>query len=1080
MNNFLHSREKYFSFIEKLIMKAKIALILVIISTTAVMAGKTYSQTAKVSIEAGDKSIEFLMDEIEEQSEFYFIFNQKQIDVDRVVNISANNESIENVLPRMFADTDVKYVVLDRKILLTKEKESFISLAQQMIVTGTVVDENGESLPGVNVTVFGTLIGTITDFDGKYSITVPNNEAILIFSFIGYNTQEVISGGKTEINVIMTEDSQMLDEVVVIGYGSQRKKDLTGSVTGVATEQLLKGAQTSPMGMVQGKVAGLNVIKPNAGDPNSSFVYQIRGTSSLTGNTTPLIVVDGIPQGDLNAIPQDDIESIDILKDGSAAAIYGTRGTNGVILVTTKRGQTGTTNVSYNGYISTSTVLNTLDVMSAKQFKENGGADYGAETNWLDEVTRVPFSHSHNLSISGGTSNFNYRSSVAYKDQQGIQLNNGYQEIIARFVASQSFLNNKVRAEYDVTYRRQDRQNASNGVFRQAMSANPTYPVYDEAFAEWGGFWRPEVTGSSNPLASLLQRTSVTENGYLQGSARLTYNIISGLSISTFGTLYYNDSFSGNYTPRNIYMTTTFGSANVNSSNNLRQTIETTISYNKSIGRSNLAILGGHSYEKSKYQGISASNSNFDSDVFSYFNLSAGQDLVNHPVADRVGSGTTRSALASFFGRINYTYANKYLASISARREGSSRLGSNNKWGTFPAASLGWVISEENFMYSVPTINFLKLRVGYGVTGNMPSDDYVALAMMGVTGRVYDHTSQSWVNAYGPTQNVNEDIKWEKKGEWNIGLDITALNNRMSFTADLYKRNVTDLLYRYDVPTPPFQYESILANVGTSTAKGLELTLGGSPVKTNKVTWNANFNISFNNNIIEKFSNEIYEMTYIEMGELSSGDIGGLNSTPLIRLVEGGRAGNFYLPVYEGLTDDGKWIFKDVDRDGVFNWDMDREYVGNAQPKFIAGFSSDVQYGNFNLSFSLRSVVGNDVYNVSNMALGNLAVQGTDNNALVSVMTSNLNDAAVASSYYLEDGSFVKMDNLTFSYDVPFNTNYIRDLRLYLTAQNLFTLTNYTGVDPEVNMVDISNMGIERTSFYPSVRTFTLGVTVNF
>ena len=515
--------------------------------------------------------------------------------------------------------------------------------------------------------------------------------------------------------------------------------------------------------------------------------------------------------------------------------------------------------------------------------------------------------------------------------------------------------------------------------------------------------------------------------------------------------------------------------------NYIHKTIEATLNYAKTYGEHNFVALAGYSYEHNFRENFNVNNSNFDSDIFSYYNLQAGSNLLNDPTQSMMGSSISQSNLASFFGRINYTYNDKYLVSGSVRYEGSTRLGLNNKWGTFPAVSLGWIASNEEFLSGSSTIDFLKLRLGYGVTGNMPSNDYLTLGLMGVVGRVYDHSSQTWINAYGPTQNVNKDIKWEKKGEWNLGIDLTAIHNRFNLTVDTYLRKVSDLLYNYKVPTPPFQYESIMANVGEATSKGLEFTIGVSPVKTSKFTWNTSYNMSFNSNRIDKFSNEIYQTDWIEMGDLNSGDLGGLEQTPLIRLVPGGKAGSFYLPVFEGFNEDGTWKFKDVNGDGEFTFDVDREFVGNAQPDFIAGWNNDFSYGNFELSVSLRAVVGNDVYNVSRLALENKTVAGTEKNMLVSVMNLPLNDAALVSDYYLEDGSFLKLDNVTLAYNVPVGRiESIKKLRFYITGQNLFTITSYKGIDPEVNMVDIGNMGIERTSYYPSVRLFVAGVNVSF
>lgn len=960
-------------------------------------------------------------------------------------------------------------------------------MAQNITVKGVVKESiTGEPIIGANVAVKGTTNGTISDLDGNYMISNVAPNATLIVSYIGYKTAETAVNGKASVQIVLEEESIGLQEVVAVGYGSQKKKELTGSVAGLKEGDLIKGVQTNPMGMIQGKVAGLNISKPNGGDPNGEFKFQLRGASSLTGNTSPLIIIDGIPQGDLSTVPQDDIESIDILKDGSAAAIYGTRGTNGVILVTTKRGKVGRTTATYNGYISVSSIAHKLDLMNRDEFLENGGTDRGHSTDWMDEITRTPFIHSHNLALTGGTNEFSYRASLSYKNNPGLALRSGYDEMIARFSANQSLFKNKVQIAYDATYRRFNKENVSSNpddysAFKHAQHYNPTAPVYDAENTTSGGYYALDIQNYTNPVAYIMQRTKQTKGGTFQGSARVTWNIIDGLRAQLFGSVKYLDQNLGRYESREIYNTSTFGRATRGYDNKLNQTIEATVDYMKSFGKHNLVVLGGYSYEYNFKEGFEVYNTNFDSDVFSYYNLAAGSNLINDPRQDMMSSYISKDNLASFFGRVNYNYDERYLLSASIRHEASTRLGANHKWGTFPAVSVGWRISNEAFMADVKVINELKLRVGYGVTGNMPSDSYMSLPMMGVVGRYYDHTSKTWVSAYGPTQNLNENIKWEKKGEWNVGVDLAMFNNRLNVTVDAYQRNVSDLLYTYKVPTPPYQYSEMLANVGDATSKGLEITIGGTPVRNKNFSWTSTVNFSFNTNTIDKFSNEFFQTDWIEKGLLSDGDLGGMNSTPLLRLVPGGKVGDFYMPVFEGFNADGTWKFKDMNGDGKFTFDEDREIVGNAQPDFIAGWTNEFSYKNFDLSFSLRAVVGNDVYNVGRMALENPSVAGTEKNMVSSVRDIPLKDAAQVSDYYLENGSFLKLDNITLGYNVPLKKNeYISNLRFYLSGQNLFTITKYKGIDPEVDMVGIDDMGIERTRYYPAVRSFVLGLNVSF
>ncbi|MFA6875128.1 MAG: TonB-dependent receptor [Parabacteroides sp.] len=956
-------------------------------------------------------------------------------------------------------------------------------MAQDILIKGRVEDATtGEEIIGANVVVKGTTNGAATNLEGNFELNTAVNSTLVI-SYIGYIEQEIVVRNSSPLTIRMEDDAFQLGEIIAVGYGSQKKKELTGSVAGLKEGDLNKGVQTNPMGMMQGKVAGLNVSKPNSGDPNGDYVFQLRGTSSLQGNTTPLIIIDGIPQGDLSAIPQDDIESIDILKDGSAAAIYGTRGTNGVILVTTKRGNVGKTVTSYSGYASISTIARKLNMMSREQFLANGGNDRGSDTDWLGEITRTPFIHSHNLSLTGGSSQFNYRASLSFKENPGLALKSGYDELIGRFVANQTLLNGKVQIAYDATYRRYNREssNNDNSAFKHATHFNPTAPVYDPENHLSGGYYVLDIQNYSNPVASLKQSDNHTKGGTFQGSTRITWNILEGLRAQAFGSVKYTDQVQGRYSSREIYNTSNYGQATRRYDNWLNETIETTVDYIKSFDKHHLVALAGYSYEHNFQEWYQVQNSNFDSDVFSYYNLGAGADLLNNPTQSMMESFMTQDDLVSFFGRVNYNYDERYLLSASIRHEASTRLGANHKWGTFPAVSAGWRISNEEFMEGIDFIDELKLRVGYGVTGNMPSDSYKSLSLMGVVGRFYDHTTGKWVSAYGPTQNLNENIKWEKKGEWNVGIDWSGYNNRVSVTIDAYSRKVSDLLYTYKVPTPPYQYSEMLANVGDASSKGLELSLSVVPVKNKTFSWNSSINFSFNNNKIDKFSNDHFQTDWIEKGYLNSGDLGGLENTPLLRLIPGGKVGDFYLPVFEGFTEEGKWIFKDINGDGKFTFDDDRVIVGNAQPDFISGWTNEFTYKDFDLAFTLRAIVGNEVFNVGRMALENPNVAGQEKNMLASVIGLTLMDAGLPSDYYLEDGSFLKMDNITLGYNVPLKRNdYISNLRAYFTAQNVFTITGYKGVDPEVDMVGIDNMGIERTRFYPTVRSFVLGINVSF
>ena len=977
-----------------------------------------------------------------------------------------------------------KEVWLRKALFLIVSLALFFPMMAQTITVKGVVKESmtGEPIIGANVAVKGTTNGTISDISGMYQISNVSSNAVLIVSYIGYKTAEIPVNGKNTINVSLEEESIGLQEVVAVGYGSQKKKELTGSVAGLKEGDLIKGVQSDPMGMLQGKVAGLNISKPNAGDPNGEYKFQLRGTSSLTGNTSPLIVIDGIPQGDLSAIPQDDIESIDVLKDGSAAAIYGTRGTNGVILVTTKRGSAGKMSVTYNGYMSISSIANQLEVMDRDQFLANGGNDRGYDTNWMDEITRTPFSHSHNLALTGGTTDFNYRASVSYRNNQGIALKSGFNEMIARFSANQNLFDKKIQIAYDATYRRFDREGENSSyddysAFKHAYYYNPTAPVYDETGTiDAGGYYALDIQGYSNPGAYIMQRDRRTKGGLFQGSARVTWNILEGLRAQAFGSLKYSDINKGTYTSREVFNTSSFGSASRSFNTRFNKTLETTIDYVKSFGEHHLAVLGGYTYEHNYRESFGMNNSNFDSDVYSYYNLGAGSNLINNPSQSMMDGSVSQDNLVSFFGRVNYNWGNRYLLSASVRREGSTRLGADYKWGTFPAVSVGWSIGNEAFMESASWINDLKLRLGYGVTGNMPSDNYLSLSMMGVVGRFYDHTSKQWINAYGPTQNQNPDLKWEKNESLNIGFDFGLLGGRLNGTIDWYSRTTRDLISSYNAQQPSLIYNTITTNVGTMRNRGIELALNAEVVKTKDFSYTANFTFSYENNKLTSLSNDVYKSSYEDQYDLPSPG----NPGKAYRLQEGQPIASFFGYVCDGINPDGTWNLRDIDgKEGLS--DADRTFIGNGLPKFKAGLQNTFTYKNFDFSFFLRGMFDYDVLNEGAIYFGttvNIDQSGT--NVYKDALKNKVTEQPLFSSYYLEKGNFLKIDNVTLGYTFNFKNNkYVRNLRIYGNVTNLATITGYSGLTPDVNVTGLQ-AGIEKRGSYPTTRTFTFGVNFGF
>ena len=962
-------------------------------------------------------------------------------------------------------------------------------------VKGVVSDPLGPVI-GATVIELGTTNGVSTGLDGDYVLYVASADAIVEISCIGYATQ-TFPASQVPQNVVLSEDSQFLDEVVVIGYGSQKKKEVTGSVASVKSEDFNAGVKTSPVGLLQGKVAGLNIIRTTSDPTSTGFNVQIRGFSTLDkgAGTSPLYIVDGVPVSNIDNISPDEIASMDVLKDGSAAAIYGTRGTNGVIIITTKRGENFTevanTRVEYSGYASASVKNGDLGMASPEEFANlealsngavkpviytdaNGNVNY---TDWMAELTRpAALTQSHNVAIVGPSSKFNYRASLAYKDAQGIAKNNNREEIIAKLAASQKALDGWLELQYDFSYMHY-RNDYFCGNFTQAAILNPTYPIYDSANPN--GYFMPTGTGASNPVEQMNQKESYQDGNYFRGSVKATVNIkpVKGLRLSGFAAVEEGDNH--NFWYNNTINTDLNGSgkAGRGSDFSFSKLFEATADYTRSLGMHNVAAVLGFSYQNFLYDGQSIENKGFPTDDAKYFQIGNGDASKEYLNASSYRNSNT---LAAVFGRVNYNYAEKYLVSASLRREGSSRFGENNKWGWFPAVSLGWRITGEDFMQDKTWANDLKLRAGFGVTGNNLGSDLKSVAMLS-NGGTFWYNGQ-YVYTYGVSQNVNPDLRWEKKYEYNLGLDYAFLDNRIYGSLDVYYRQTRDLLWDYEVPTPPYQFPTLLANAGQMDSYGIELAISGVPVKTGNWTWVTTPTISFNRNYITKLSDPDKGFNY---KETTSGGVGenGIMNTNTQLITEGQPVGAFYGYKFAGFKSDGTWMFE-TPAGGYKTGDAvsegDRQIIGNAQPLFTYGWNNTIRWKNLDVSVFFRGVFGNDVLNVTRWAYGPQSSAST-NMFLKDAVGSNVvySDKGHFSDYYLEDGSYLKLDNLTVGYNFKFKENkYIENLRVYLTGQNLFTITKYSGQDPEVNTTSVWNSGIDYPDFYPTVATVLLGVNL--
>jgi TonB-linked SusC/RagA family outer membrane protein len=965
-------------------------------------------------------------------------------------------------------------------ILFLISVNAFSQTSSGKLVKGTVRN-NGKPLQGVSIKLKGTNQGTVSDADGRFSINVQNGQTLL-FSTIGFESKELIYSGQSELNIILTESASNLNEVVVIGYGTTTKKEVTSAVTTLKPADFNKGNIDNPVGLLQGRVAGLNIARPNGGDVNGGYDIQLRGLTTLSGGQGPLFVIDGVIGGDLNSVSNDEIESIDVLKDGSAAAIYGTRGTNGVILITTKKGKAGQNTIEYSNYISTQTVAKKLRNLTADEFRQAINTqfpgrlkefDYGANTDWFKEVTQTPVDIYNNVSMNGGTENFTYRASANYRDADGVVQENSNKRLQAKVAITQKGFNKHLTIDYNLNYTNTKRGFTDDAVLQQAFRRNPTEPVYDPANTVSGGYFRN--TGPFeyyNPVAMLKEQVNTGEEQVFTGSSKLTYSILSGWNVSALGSLikdsYKNTLYQTRYYPIGIGNN---GTATISTGATTNRLMEIGSDYHKQIGKHDFQAIVGYSYQDATNETFDATNSNFDVDLYSYNNIGAGAALLQGNAL--LSSYKESNKLISFFGRVMYNFDQKYLLQASLRHEGSSRFGVNNKWGNFPAASVGWRINKENFLSNVSWLSDLKLRAGFGVTGNQDIGNYRSLQLLAAGGRIL--YNGQWINTYPPASNPNPDLKWERKAEWNFGSDMGFYNGRLTVSIDYYIRNTSDLLWTYAVPVPPNLYNTSYANVGKIRNSGVEVTVTAIPVKTTSFNWNTSILFSRNRNKLVSFSNP--DAGY-KLSDLKTGYIGADVQTWTHQIKEGGALGNFVALVFQGIDASGNPIYKDVDGNGKID-ENDRQIVGNAYPKFQLSFNNAFTYKNLDLAFNFRGSFGNDVLNITRLYYENFGYLGGKNILLSALDYPNYKGKAEYSSRFVENASYVKLDNLTVGYNFNVNKKVIKKLRIYATGQQLFTFTKYKGVDPEMQLAGLSP-GIDAYNYYPRTRTYTLGVNVVF
>ena len=953
--------------------------------------------------------------------------------------------------------------------------------AQTKTVTGKVSGSDGEILTGATlVTASGSY--ALTDIDGSFSIGAKDGEAVVV-SYLGYDDYTFNAAGQQNLAVVLPLSANtVLDEAVAIGYGKTTKKEVTGSVVSLKADDFDKGSFTSPAGMLQGKVAGLTVTNPDGGDPNASFEIMLRGTNTLVAGQGPLIIIDGVAGADMRTINFQEVESIDVLKDGSAAAIYGTRGTNGVIIITTKRAKSGTTSVEYDGQVSVQTVAARATPLNAQQYTDvinefrptASGSLYGADTDWFEAITRTPVSHKHSLAIAGGSEKFSHRTVLNVEQNQGLQKGNDSEKYLLKTNLHQEAVQGWLTLDYNLAYTKRKYTPANYSAFRQAFLRNPTEPIYDETNTDAGGYFTIDAMDYYNPVAMLNEKEAYNDVDNFQGSIRATLNIlpIKGLKWDNFisygNERYESREYLTKYYPSALGQK---GVAYISNSYSSDVQYESTLQYSNTFGKHSVQGILGYTFQETNSRSASMENYGFDFDQFKTDNIGAGAALQEGLAS--MSSYRSMSRYIAFFGRVMYNYDEKYLASVSLRRDGSSKFGAANKWGWFPAVSLGWRINKESWFEDAANLSDLKLRAGFGVTGNQDFSSYKSLLLMDPFS--YYYYDGKWVTSYAPASNPNPNLAWERKNEFNVGVDFAFFGNRFGGTLDYYYRLTTNLLYNYTVPVPPYDYSKMFTNVGSICNQGIELTLFGIPVQKENFEWNTTLTLANNTNKLISFTNEEFTAGEYKVGYMST-PIGAYSQ----RLIEGQSLGTFYAPIWTGVNKKGEDTLEGASQLTGKVKEEDWKKVGSAYPILTFGWSNSFKIWKFGVSATFRGQAGGKIFNTYRALYENTSNLGQTN-----ILASWLNDTSFKgkevkySTKYIEDASFLKLDNISVSYDLKLKNEYLKKVRLYLTAQNIFCLTGYSGVDPEVSLSGIAP-GIEGTSYYPRTRTFTFGATLTF
>ncbi len=981
-------------------------------------------------------------------------------------------------------------------LLATALLVSLGAYAQDRQVSGKVTDgADGTAIPGVNVSVKGTTRGVTTSADGTYRISAGDGST-LVFSYVGYSTQEIPVGSQTSLDVKLSSDVKSLEEVVVVGYGTAKKKDLTGSVSQVSAKDFNPGVNTNPLQAIQGRVAGLNITQ-TSGDPNASPQVRLRGITSLTGNTDPLTVVDGVIGVPLNTVSPNDIETIDVLKDASASAIYGSRAANGVIVITTKRGKEGRSSVSYSNYFALGTNARPLPLLNADQYREQvrrikgdaalAGIDAGGNTDWTKEVTRQAFSQNHDISLTGGGNGFSYRGSLSYTGQQGLIKNTGLDRVTGRINVDQKALNNRLNVQYNLTFTNDQKKLNDGGILYRAALFLPIFPVRN---ANGTYFEKEGSFDLYNPVAMQNGQNWDRRERTVIGGINIGYEVFDGLTLRANAAYRLNNANEGRKFATGVraYLNSN-GQAERRTDETNNYLTEFTANYVKAFGDINMSLLGGYSFQENIDEGFNLFNQGFVTDALGYNNIGQGTAVVQLPASNYVGSYKNKTRLISFFGRATFNLYDKYNVTATLRRDGSSKFGVNNKWGIFPSVAAGWTISNEEFLKNVTAINNLKLRLGWGQTGNSEGlNPYGSIERYAPGASYFDGSSGQWQPGYVINQNENPDLKWEVLQQTNIGLDFAFLNNRLRGSLDVYDKQTKDMLFNYSVPVPPYKTNQLQANVGQMQNRGVELALNYAAIQQNDFSWNVGIIASKFNTKVKSLSNDQFQTGAIRFSPFGGR---GLSDVFASLLQEGLPLGEFQIPQFAGFdSKDGSMLLAKKGGGTTSKYEeAELTDAGNPQPTFTASLTNAFTYKNFDLSFLIRGVFGNKILNNTR---SNFAIPGSilESNAFRSVADQPSNYSVnQLSTYWLESGTFIRMDNFQLGYNIPVG-KVISRARVYVAGQNVFLITKYTGTDPELDTRGVledngrsqrpASIGVDNRGIYPKARTFQVGFQFTF